>query len=829
MRHFTTGDVVTSTYVTIKNVKIVLDQPFIYQPDWGILSSYPGYPPRVETKTRLEGPQIRERPYDGRDPLHGKGYPGYGYEDFGYIPQALVGYLSRDSGLSSRFFQSISLIPGGPEMNPVNPCSFYIVAPAHALGVVGLHDSSEETINVVGCFRPGGCPGANGAAAAVTAPVTEPATQSASVPGCMSLSPPAIKTQTANVQGSLTAPAEAARSSDAGAVKAPPPRILPLQSSSTALSNGGTPGQQLPPQPNNTPVAPAQISNAARPGENPPSRPEPNSSLQAPNGNRQGPKPPLQSSSDFNAPTQDFNGVTSDQQSPNQPDSNSASPVQNVNGDTSNDEISSDSISKFKAAAQLLNKAISDQQLTSHSDPNPILPTSNSNDGMQERIFSSQSSSDFVASEQNFDEATFDQELSPQSEPNPQSPKSLTGGAQRQKLPSKFQDSFPQASRIITAVENPETAKPAAPPVITIGPLMLTADSKQNFIIGSRTLAPGSSAIEAFGSTFFLLPSASALVVNGVTSPLTVVQTLPTLGDIIVQGINGLQIDQEQNQKAILTSAITIDDQPFAANPALFVFNQGQTLAVDGTSVVVAGASFARAPSNLAVVINGVTITLQASDAVPSHVLALADDGRIIITDAPGQPSLDVQVLGPDGGPITVSSIAGQDSAIVVSGTAIQPKPSSSGIISAASLIQVISELVIDGQTAFPGGTPITASGVPISLPPSGNEIIVGDSTKRVPSGPIVSLTIGSKTILATLKNGYVIGDQTLTPGAAATSLVPGGSEPAFQKTATSVFDAGQTTQSSSEGFTGDAATGLPGLKTVAAIVAISFSLGFSF
>lgn len=924
MRHVTMTDVVTHVTRTRTRLKVALDRPFVYEPDWGTVSKY-DYPARVVTEPGLSGPNIKELPAGDVNPQHGKGYSDYGNEDYGYIPQVLVDYLSEDSGLSSAFFQSISLYPGGPKFDPGNPCEAHLRLPVFGKAAVDIHDSSEETINIAGCFHPGACPAANGPAVAVTTPAARSVSQSASVPARINHSPPAVKTQVANIKTSLTALVGVARSSDIGAAIATP-QVLPLQSSQTEQSNGGTPGQQLPPQPNNSPIATTQKFNGATPNQQSPSQPDANPAPTAHPSidGASGKKSSLQSSFNLKTPTQDLNGATFDQKSPPQSGSNSASPAQNANDGTRDQIFPLPSNSNFITSAQnfkeamsdqdvssqptensvsstqnseddtqnlispshpisnLINsalnfhKATSDQQPASQSDSNPISPAENSNEDTQGQILSSQSKSNSETSEENFNEATFDQQVSSQSDSNPTSPSQVldddlqgqifssrpnsnliastqnvnnakpdqqsssqsnlnpaspaqnsNGGAQRQEFPSQpkpspnlvtivyvssqlsrpkptvFRDTSPTP---VTIAELPEVPRPAVAPVITVGPLVLTADSKQNFIIGSRTLAPGSSPIVAFGTTLSLLASASALVVNGINFPLTAAQTFPAQ-----------RTEREQIQRPTLNSPTKIDNQPLAVNSSLFVIVQGQTLVAGGTSIVAAGATFTLGPSGLAVAINGVTTALPRPDAVPSPAPTLTDNGRIIIANAPGQLSFDVQVLSLDGGLIAVSDIAGHDAAVIVNGmTAPLQVSGSEDIMTASPVHAIIPELVIAGQTAIAGGAPVTVSGVPISLLPFGNDIVVGNRIGKVPSsGPTLVLTLGTQIITATKKNEYVvINDQTLTAGPVATAsgvsihLAPQNSSSntlVTGKASNDPFNAGRTTDQPESGlFTGD-------------------------
>lgn len=507
---------------------------------------------------------------------------------------------------------------------------------AQLLGIPEV-DSAGERPKFAGCFHPGACPGANGPTAATTLLAETVVLQSEAAPAQINPSPSAVKTRAANNQGGLAAPAGVGQTSNAENGKARP-QVLPLQRSPTE--------QQLPTQPNPPPFAP-------------------------------------------------FNSATPGQQSPNQ----------------------------------------------------------------------------------------------------------------------------------VPAGENPPAEAPitAVAPVITIGSSTLAADSRSNFVfIGSRTLAPGSSAILAFGSTFSLLPSALARVVHGSTLPLTPAQTPPVLVNIIAQEFNVLETEQGQNPGPTPALVITIDDQPVTANSIFQFIVQGQMLAAGGTPIVVAGTESSLAPSGSAIVINGVTSALPARGAVPSPAPTLAANGQVITADSQSQFLIGGQVLSPGGSPITVSgttySLAPHDSAVVANGIKSPLQPAGSKALTA---VPEIPQLIIDGQTAIAGGAPITVPGVPISLLPSGHEVIVGSNTEAVPSGPTPVLTLGAHTITATKETEHVIGGQTLTPGAAATisvffiSLAPGGSDVVIQGTTIDLSKAGTTGRSGAGIFTGDGRNVQPEVKVV--------------
>lgn len=194
---------------------VKLETPFVYQPKWAISS--------------------------------GKEISDYGYEDYGYVPQALVDHVY--TVIAPPSFQKVSVIPGGPLIEKNNSCIHGNYAYIIGQVVDRLTKSSEEINDVGGCFHPGTCPGANGPAAA---------------PAQITSLRPAVKTHTANNQGATAAPARVSQGARATKDKTLA-QISRQQSSPTDQPSGGTSGQQLPPRSNSSPLAPAQKLNGVWP------------------------------------------------------------------------------------------------------------------------------------------------------------------------------------------------------------------------------------------------------------------------------------------------------------------------------------------------------------------------------------------------------------------------------------------------------------------------------------------------------------------------------------------------------------------------------------
>jgi len=127
-----------------------------------------------------------------------------------------------------------------------------------------------------------------------------------------------------------------------------------------------------------------------------------------------------------------------------------------------------------------------------------------------------------------------------------------------------------------------------APPTITIGNAVFSAlpeSSGPTFVVGGQSLIPGGPAITAMGTTLSLAPSASFIVINGVTSALA-------------------------NPGSLLTTAppLTIGDATFRPLPGTgTAYMIGSALLTAGGFVVVSGATISLAAGATALVIDGQT------------------------------------------------------------------------------------------------------------------------------------------------------------------------------------------------------------------------------
>lgn len=123
---------------------------------------------------------------------------------------------------------------------------------------------------------------------------------------------------------------------------------------------------------------------------------------------------------------------------------------------------------------------------------------------------------------------------------------------------------------------------------VTIGGQIITANAASQYVISGQTLQPGGPAITVDGTTVSLLPSATAIVINGVTSTLA------------------------QAYGAIYTSTssplLTINNKVYTANRAgYYILGPGTTLIPGGPPVTISGTVISLEPRGTAAIIQGST------------------------------------------------------------------------------------------------------------------------------------------------------------------------------------------------------------------------------
>ena len=214
------------------------------------------------------------------------------------------------------------------------------------------------------------------------------------------------------------------------------------------------------------------------------------------------------------------------------------------------------------------------------------------------------------------------------------------------------------------------------------------------------------------GSTFSLAPSASAIVINGVTSALYVtpspVQPSPIL---------------------------TINSQTVTPNSASAYIVSSQTLAPGSTAITVGGTTYPLAPSASAIVLNGQTSSLSLQQA--AQVFSINSQPVTAILTSASAYIIGTQTLVPGGPPITIDnapmSLAPSGSSIIVGGQTQSLAQGSSAPLLLTIGSQTLTELanpaleyiVGSSQTLIPGAAAIQISGVAVSLMSSATAMVV--------------------------------------------------------------------------------------------------------
>lgn len=239
--------------------------------------------------------------------------------------------------------------------------------------------------------------------------------------------------------------------------------------------------------------------------------------------------------------------------------------------------------------------------------------------------------------------------------------------------------------------------------------------------------------------------------------------------------------------------AFTLGSETIAANPAGAFVVGGQTLSPGG--VINPSGTPISLDSNAAfVAIGGSTQQLTPASPTPPPSITLGD--RVIQANPQGQFIVDGQTLNVGGAVIIVSgtpiSIASNTAFAVIGGSTqhianaagaagpqTTPPPS---FTFGDKTVQANSQgqFVIDGQTLTPGGT-VTVSGTPVSLPTTGDFVVVGSSTVPLThaqgsgSGDgSATFSIGDKLVTVNGDGKWVVDGQTLAPGKGGEYVVGG-------------------------------------------------------
>ena len=206
-----------------------------------------------------------------------------------------------------------------------------------------------------------------------------------------------------------------------------------------------------------------------------------------------------------------------------------------------------------------------------------------------------------------------------------------------------------------TITYTPPSAAAAAAAVVTLGSTLITANSASEFVIEGQTLAPGNSPLVIASTTYSLPTSGSAIIINGVTSPLAI----PTVSTAVNQ-ILTLGPDNDETITRIPNGNIIIDNQTLSpAGPAATI--SGKPISIDLEGGIIVGSStytFPPFPTPTPIP-TGHMLSDGGPAATFSGVAVSMDDGGLIV-----------------GSSTTVDLSSQQGAMITVGGTVLSAGPS---------------------------------------------------------------------------------------------------------------------------------------------------------
>ena len=354
-------------------------------------------------------------------------------------------------------------------------------------------------------------------------------------------------------------------------------------------------------------------------------------------------------------------------------------------------------------------------------------------------------------------------------QPNPEATSGYAGGVETIDLP--------QQGTPTQTLENPAQGLSSAAPAISFHGSTIQADPSSHYDLpGIGTIRPGGEPVTTNNVVYSLPPSATAIISNGNTIPLTpVLGSDESVGQNPVLTFAGSAYSLDSSSNLVIagqtlrpgSEAITVSDTPVSLAP-------GASIAVIGSStqsltspvrtkapVITHGGSTYTASSS-AFTIDGQRLTPGGQITVSGTPISLASDASVAVI---GSSTQSLQYA------ITTTNPLGQDHVLSFDGSTITADSSSA--------------FVIAGEILTPGGE-ITVSGTPISLGSGGNVAVVGSRTQQLalptPTDQGRILTFAGSTFTADGSSIFTIAGQTLSPGGAITvsgtpiSLVPGAS-----------------------------------------------------
>ena len=688
---------VSHTKAKISVTRVTLATPFVYQPDWASNSKY------GETNLLYN------------DQNHGEGYPDYGLEDYGYIPQVLIDFLSSDPKISAALSLGLSsLRPAGPRVEKSVQCIENLPPPKNMFGVEvnGITDSSLRTLDSIGCFHPGACLSVD--ASVATTAALEPPSSSAPTQRIDSASKAAETQRVPNQEGptsqTIIIPSRTAQDVIGS------PQVWLSQSILSRKSNGPHLDQRPPKQqlnPNQAQPSPTETEISSP--QLPPPAPvvEQVFVLQTANSAPEGKIPPKEIFLPAAAPVITIGSSTLTADSA----TNFVLESQTLAPGSSPIVVSGTTYSLLHSASALIvngrtlaltspqslqglggvilqgfSNSKTNQVQNTHAEPKKVITVHN-------QPITENSASQYIVQGQ-----------------------TLAAGAVPITVDSVTYSLAPSGSALV--INGVESAIPAAsesvPPLaltVKIGDEVITANSQSEFSIGSKTLSPGGSPITISGTTYSLDHQASAIFLNGETFSL-----------------QAARLNLSPTPTSITSNHVV------TANYQTEYQVDGQTLSAGGSPLIISGNTYSLAPQATAIVLNGKTTPLQAasSGAVIEGDSVSANPEIVIGTQTAVAGGATITVSG-----VIVSFPALGNSIVIGSSTEVLP----SGV---APILTIGSQIVtarrifeheFGGQKLSLGESAATMSSVSVSLIAGGSKLVFEGSTIDLTSARATSVT----------------------------------------------------------------------------------------
>ena len=205
-----------------------------------------------------------------------------------------------------------------------------------------------------------------------------------------------------------------------------------------------------------------------------------------------------------------------------------------------------------------------------------------------------------------------------------------------------------------------------------------------------------------------------------------------------------------------------------------------------GPPIITAGVIYSPAPLGSELISNGIPVAISPLVYNPESAqqpLVFTVGGKGYTADASSKSLIEGQTLAPghpaitlSGTPISLAASASQaivgGSTVVIQPAGITPAPGAEhvpALIFAGSTYSAnsLGRFVIGEQTLSPGAA-ITVPGTQISPAAAGNAAVIGSSTELLPLNGLrtaAMLSFDGSTFTADASSDFVIGGQTLTPG----------------------------------------------------------------